>query len=645
MTSPSLIVLRLVVTKNGHRVYDEKFHKGFNVIRGANGSGKSSIMELLFFALGGDLKDWKEHARDCDEVLVEISAEGKPLVLRRPIDKGKTSRSMSIFMGDFESAISSAIDGWYHAPFKRGGNTNSFTQILFNSLGIPEMPGEDHANITMHQILRLIYVDQTSPIQRIFRHEPQYDSKDIREAASDLLCGIGGSELYSARLKHREKSKSYSDTSTKLDHLLKAGAALQESLSEGALQAKIYTLMQEKDSLARKFAEIETGEVNSKEISKEAEKKRAEISQQALKIKSDLINADERIKALDYEIDDSEKFIKHLKMMLAEFESSALVFQALGSVKYEKCPACHDELIQRADNECHLCGKEQAPEELETKSLAVKLDLEGQIIESERLLIKRNEEKESLARERTYEKQQLTGLLNRLDKIRIAPVDGRATLIHETSLAMGRIDAKIEELEKLKNLSDEVTRLSSKKTKLQEEISGLEDEISGYEAAQRIRRNKVNRAIINNSIYFLELDLAEHKDFNNDDLEKFDFNFKDDWFAINGQPNISRSASGMVVVKNSLFLGLLKTALTDGEMRYPRLLLLDNVEDKGMVEPRIHNYQKIIAHFCDEQKIDHQVIITTSALNEELEMPDYTVGDIYTNEHRSLRLKQVVSGQ
>lgn len=644
MMSPSLIVLRLIVTKNGHRVYDQKFHKGFNVIRGSNGSGKSTIMEFLFFGLGGDLKDWKEHASSCDEVLVEVSANGTPLVLRRVIDGGKRIRPMSIFMGDFESAISSVIDGWIHVPFSRGKNTDSFTQVLFNSLDIPEMPGEDHANITMHQILRLIYVDQTSPIQRIFRLEPQYDSKDIREATSDLLCGIGGSELYSARLKLRTKKKDYSEIATKLDNILKAGAALQESLTEGALQDKTSKLRQEKDLLAKKLAEIERSEVNSKDISKEAESKRAEISQKALKIKNDLIDADEGIKALDYEIDDSKKFISHLKMMLTEFESSAQVFQSLGSVKYERCPACHDELSLRADNECHLCGKEQAPEELETKNLAVKLDLEGQITESERLLTNRRQKKEALSRERTSGKRQLTSLLNRLDKIRIAPVDGRSTLIHETSLAMGRIEAQIEELEKLSNLSNEVARLSGKKSKLQGEISNLDVEISGYEKAQKIRRNKVNSDIIDNVKYFLKLDLAEHKDFNDDDLDKFDFNFKDDWFAINGQPNISTSASGMNVVKNSLFLSLLKTSLNDGKMRYPRLLLLDNVEDKGMVSPRIHNYQKIIAAFCDAQEVDHQVIITTSSLNEDLEIPDYTIGDSYTNDHRSLKLEPKVQG-
>lgn len=45
----------------------------------------------------------------------------------------------------------------------------------------------------------------------------------------------------------------------------------------------------------------------------------------------------------------------------------------------------------------------------------------------------------------------------------------------------------------------------------------------------------------------LEKDLKEHNDF--EALDNFDFSIEDDWFTINGDPNIITSASGMVVVK------------------------------------------------------------------------------------------------
>jgi hypothetical protein len=40
---PTLIVTRAVVERNEKPVYDEAFHEGVNVIRGANSSGKSTV--------------------------------------------------------------------------------------------------------------------------------------------------------------------------------------------------------------------------------------------------------------------------------------------------------------------------------------------------------------------------------------------------------------------------------------------------------------------------------------------------------------------------------------------------------------------------------------------------------------------------
>jgi hypothetical protein len=62
---PRLTLTRLVVVKDGHSVYDERFHLGVNILRGNDNSvGKSSIADFIFFSLGGDLAGdrWKEDA-------------------------------------------------------------------------------------------------------------------------------------------------------------------------------------------------------------------------------------------------------------------------------------------------------------------------------------------------------------------------------------------------------------------------------------------------------------------------------------------------------------------------------------------------------------------------------------------------------
>lgn len=55
MYKPTLILKRLIILKSGNPVYDEVFQEGVNIIRGKNGGGKTTIVESLFYVLGGDI--------------------------------------------------------------------------------------------------------------------------------------------------------------------------------------------------------------------------------------------------------------------------------------------------------------------------------------------------------------------------------------------------------------------------------------------------------------------------------------------------------------------------------------------------------------------------------------------------------------
>ena len=65
---PTIIVERMRIDREGVAVYDERFHDGVNVIRGENSSGKSTILNFIFYGLGGDLFDWSAVAQRCTRV-------------------------------------------------------------------------------------------------------------------------------------------------------------------------------------------------------------------------------------------------------------------------------------------------------------------------------------------------------------------------------------------------------------------------------------------------------------------------------------------------------------------------------------------------------------------------------------------------
>ena len=66
-------------------------------------------------------------------------------------------------------------------------------------------------NITMHQLLRLMYVDQESPTGSLFMFET-FDNQITRETVAELLMGVYDAELYDAKLTLRDLQKSLSET-------------------------------------------------------------------------------------------------------------------------------------------------------------------------------------------------------------------------------------------------------------------------------------------------------------------------------------------------------------------------------------------------------------------------------------------------
>ena len=634
---PSLKLNRLVVMKDGHRVYDQNFHDGLNIIRGNNGSGKSTIMDFIFYVLGGDLKDWKAYALLCDEVIAEIDASGSTLTLKREISK-QILRPMRIYFGAFDNAMSSGSDGWSLLPYVRSDDARrSFSQVLFETLKLPEIPGDGGSNITMHQILRLMYVDQSTPFQRIFRVEQiNNDSKVTRNAVAELLCGIGGYDLYSKRLQARQLEKDLSEARTKYTNLLKAASALEENLHTGSIASEVANLNEKQEALYKEIEHIEANEVDQSETVKQANKERRELYSESSKIRDEIVGLERKQKSLDYEIQDSESFIQHLSNMLLEYESASQTFLELGSIHFEKCPACFSSLPEFKEGHCGLCGQELSDKEKESRALAIKLDIEGQLNESQRIQRSREEELDNISRRLKGLRLSYSNLAKRYNELTRTPVDGRSALVSERSKEIGRIEARLQELEKLKNISEELTELSEKKDKLSNDLTKLEEEIDALEASVERRKKTVLTNIADNTKYFLRLDMPEHNDF--DELEKFTFDFEDDWFAVNGEPNISTSASGMVVVKNSLFMAILKSALEDQKMLFPRFLLLDNVEDKGMVGDRVRHFQKIMVDWSNAENNQHQIIITTSTINPELDIEDYVIGPSYTEENRTLNI-------
>ena len=143
--------------------------------------------------------------------------------------------------------------------------------------------------------------------------------------------------------------------------------------------------------------------------------------------------------------------------------------------------------------------------------------------------------------------------------------------------------------------------------------------------------------IQNRTVKILRRDLEREKGFL--EAETVEIDFGKDRVSVNNKESFS--ASDRVILKNSVHLALLAASLLKEFLNYPRFLLLDNVEDKGMEPARSHNFLKLIVDLSNSSGVDHQIIFTTSMIDPELEESELTVGEYYRHGSKCLKLEGV----
>ena len=625
-----LRINRLRVLRRGHVAYDQKFHKGINIIRGQNGSGKSTIADFIFYILGGEFDDWKNAANQCDEVQAEVETPRGKLTLKRAIDK--TLTPILIFFGPMKEAAENALEGWERFPIRRQGGRESFSQVMFRSLLIPEAQSEGAANITMHQLLRLCYSDQRTPATRLFRYE-LFDTQNIREAVGDLVCGISGYEIYEIGLALREKEKTLDQIQSRLNGLIRALPSDDSLNTPDLIQSAVRDLEGEQVKIESEIEEVDNlvdpGDV------KEYLTERREAQSALVKQRDALKELERRQSNLEFELKEIDDFVQFLDELTEKLSYAEATFDTIGSIEFTHCPACGAELSTDIEaNKCIVCKSDLDPEVEKSRYNQIRLDLEIQTRESSQLTRQKRAELETnkvkLRKLRRTHEKDLSSY-----SLKYGGDNGpREAFLALRSNRLGHIEAEIDFLLKGLVTAEEIEKLTSEKIALGEEIEKLKQRNDALRSRAEKRRSIALTKVSDYGAEILRSDFPRQAEFKS--ATNMSINFQNDSVSVGGLVNFAESSN--VFLKNAAIFGLYLAACNDPNFFHPRFLLLDNIEDKGMEEQRSHLFQRIVVERATKVDMPSQVIFTTSMMNPELELEDYTVGPPYTNEMQSLDL-------
>lgn len=606
---PCLIVRRLVVKRGVHIAYDERFHVGVNVVRGDNSSGKSTILNFIFFGLGGDLSklDWSGHALLCDHVWLEVELNGNPAVLRRKIDAASQS-DMEIFGGRYEAAVEAPIESWLRYSYSRSQTKESFSQALFRLLGMPDVAVEGTSSITMHQILRLLYADQLSPTDSLFRFEG-YDPENLREAIGNLLCGAFDTAIYESQQLRRVKERELQEVSAELRSIFRVVGG-EESLGLEWISQKRASLLADRERVLESISQKEELFYSSAASDRLTLTQQKELYNAVQKLQQDLVAAQEALSGIEFEISDSQSFIESLKRKVDALRDARLAADIVPDVHFTTCPACYADVLEAEEHafSCHLCKTPIDPDRARDRVTGIINELSIQIKQSERLQGIRGERLKTQVSKVESLKTAWTAKSRELAAITARPTSKVREDIRELHRQLGYIDKSIEDVEAQVKLANRIGDLSARRESLDLSIKDLDSKIQSLKRSQTDRLRIARTAIERETIAILKGDLKRQDSFV--DPKRVDFSFGKNSITVDDHTYFS--ASSRVVLKTAFLVGFLAAALKDPEFRHPRFLMIDITEDKGMEQARSHNFQRQVIETSAASAVEHQVILATA---------------------------------
>jgi len=503
---------------------------------------------------------------------------------------------------------------------------------MFRASGIPEAQSQGASNITMHRMLRLMYSDQRTPAPFLFRYE-NFDTREIREAVGDLVCGLSVYELYETELQLRELGKQFEEKDRRWSALLEGMPREEALVRVEVIDQQLASLQSEQEKLTEEVASVDDLIPDGQVTEFVAGRRAAAEALRALNER--IADAEEAAHVNELELSDLQRFLDYLEELYGKLPRTEAASEIIGTIEFTHCPACLAELAsQQDDHHCVLCGTVIDPEKARSRYFQIRLDIETQIRETRQLISAREMSVDEISRDlRGLRREHQDKLSEYSVKFELS-TSPRQSFVAQRYQRIGQIDRERNELGRCRERAVEMQRLSDEKAELQDQITKLSDRKRALESASKTRRTHSLTRISETAKSILKQDLERQPEFQR--ASSVALNFPDNSILVDGELNFAESSN--VVVKNAAILALLLSACEDPGFFHPRFALFDNIEDKGMEMARSHNFQEIIVRMSEAATLSHQIIVTTSMPNPSLNQEALVVGPHYTHDVRTLDL-------
>lgn len=432
--------------------YTVPFKKGLNYISGPTSTGKSTIAELINYALGAKKhKDYIEVRQNCSDVELDLVIAEKKFKIRRPLFD--YNRPVKLFR--YIESEERFSDEFELLPVDSPSNEESLSRFLINQLGLIDIKVANQP-FSFRDIYKYCYLKQTEIDNEDIMKEKNWAPSIKRKPTFEIIFNIFDSYLSELRAKIKIQLERIDDLGKRMDGVSEFLKNLKMLDISDYYENK--KALEEQISLKRELL------YKLKSETKESSGFHGHV------LEEEILQQRQQADNYTLEISEQSQYVDKLVLLRNQYQSELGKIEfllegaaSLNQYPFQICPSCLNDLEIHKSG-CELCGTP-------LKSLSIE---EHKVYRSEmtRLKLKFNklsafieEQKNKLLQLEKSKKVKLSDLIeneNKLNHLRNAFITPQLANIERLNLELGELGSQLKDLDRTLKIIREFNSLVNK---------------------------------------------------------------------------------------------------------------------------------------------------------------------------------------
>ncbi len=542
-----------------HR-FEFQFEDGLNVIHGPVATGKSSLLELIKYALGGDALLSPAVREGIREVSLDLRISTQRFRLSREIGASKVEA-----MDSGGTALETLI--------ARSSKLRSPSDFLLEAAGIPDVmvtakkATSKPQRLTFFQLFKYVYVPQTEIDRSVVGHLDKV-TQSKRIGAFELLLGIKDPEIARLQADRVDRLQDKAALSTELETV--------DRFLEGADTPPAEALELRRREVGERLGVAEARSADLRESMKVVTAAVADQQTALSELAAEARGTAASVLTLQAESESHRRLAAQLEGELAMLERGEAASSVLDAFSFQVCPRCSQDLAARSvePEHCVVClqpdGAEQSDSDEPEDIARERRRLQALKSEAEQLLEATEIELRSAQNQQRAVAAGLHQLEVDLDLRTRDYVSPRYEQIEAAATEVTRLRDELTELDRIGLLWQRRTGFADQIAELQRQVDAIDTEIRRRERQSPAKSERVQAVSEIFDEIIRDLDMPWYQQAAYIDPDSY-------LPIVNGTSIEGLSSGGMKMMTNVAYhLALLTFGLGPDPTHIPNLLIIDS---------------------------------------------------------------------